>query len=222
MKCFPSKPLRAANDMPRFATPGWSSWLQEKGRVGLWRCNILIKGNSHLVAQREVKTLVASKYLLFELSCIIQTYYKAKDVWGDHVTSRLGAARWSRTSIQLYWKPGLRSSVLTDLVVHTVSLWHNGAFLFLYGHKRHSTHFSPVGHGIYKCFLSIIVGTKLIFLLGSSWSCICRLWYVFKEPVQFSLLVKCIKLINTCEVVSSNPNAFTEFVADCFSIRYII
>ena len=66
-----------------------------------------------------------------------------------------------------------------------------------------------------------IVG-KLIFLLGSSWSCICRLWYVFKEPVQFSLLVKCIKLINTCEVVSSNPNAFTEFVADCFSIRYII
>ena len=34
--------------------------------------------NSHLVAQREVKTLVASKYLLFELSCIIQTYYKAE------------------------------------------------------------------------------------------------------------------------------------------------
>ena len=83
MKCFPSKPLRAANDMLVLQRPDEALGCRRKGGLvcdgAIYYSGRFIKGNSHLVAQR-VKTLVASKYLLFELSCIIQTYYKAKDV----------------------------------------------------------------------------------------------------------------------------------------------
>ena len=74
------------------------------------------------------------------------------------------------------------------------------------GHKRHSTPFSAsfsCAWALKHTFFIYRYGRKLIFLLGSSGSCISRFWYIFEQLIQLSPLVERVKLIEASEELFS-------------------
>ena len=97
--------------------------------------------------------------------------------------------------------------------VRILNLWHRGVLCSMTVHKCHSTLYYA------DCFRS---SSKLILLLRSSGSCVCRFWYIFQQTIQLSTLVKIIQLIETSKEFSSNPNAFAELGANCFSISLLL